>query len=129
MAPDGRRDLGVRGEQAVAQWYRSHGYVPLSVNWRCRLGEIDLVVEDMRRDIVVFCEVKTRSSSAFGTPFDAVNVTKQRRLRRLAATWLAEQRSMTPARWRGGRELRFDVAAVTKARDGGLEVEVLQGSF
>ncbi len=129
MASDGRGSLGVRGERAVARWYESHGYVPLSFNWRCRLGEIDLVVEDRRADIVVFCEVKTRSSFAFGTPFEAVNPTKQRRIRRLAATWLAEQRRVTPARWRRGRELRFDVAAVTRARDGGLEVEVLEGAF
>lgn len=129
MASDGRRDLGLRGEQAVALWYRSNGYVPVSVNWRCRLGEIDLVLQDTRADIVVFCEVKTRSSVAFGTPFDAVTVTKQRRLRRLAATWLAEQRRAAPARWRDSRELRFDVAAVTKARGGGLEVEVIQGAF
>lgn len=129
MSADSRRDLGIRGEQAVAEWYRSRGYVPLSLNWRCNLGEIDLVLEDPRNEKVVFCEVKTRTSYAFGTPLEAVTSTKQRRLRRLAASWLAERRRSSPAQWRGSRELRFDVAAVTKAKDRELVVEVLEGAF
>lgn len=84
---------------------------------------------DRRGELVVFCEVKTRRSFAFGTPFEAVTFTKQRRLRRLAATWLAEQRRASPSRWRGGRELRFDVAAVTQSENGELEIEVLEGAF
>lgn len=85
-------------------------------NWRCRAGEIDLIV---RRDrLVVFCEVKTRSSDTFGTPAEAVTVSKQVRVRRLAGRWLAEQ----PAA-RGGR-IRFDVAAVL-----GDRVEMLEAVF
>ena len=85
-------------------------------NWRSRQGEIDLIVR--QNGLLVFCEVKTRSSLAFGEPFEAVTRTKQLRLRRLAAEWLR----LTP---RPGRyELRFDVASVR-----GTTVEVLEAAF
>jgi putative endonuclease len=85
-------------------------------NWRCRAGEIDLIAR--RGRVVVFCEVKTRSSGAFGTPAEAVTVPKRARVRRLAGRWLAEQ----PA-GRGGH-IRFDVAAVL-----GDRVEILEAVF
>ncbi|MGD0321904.1 MAG: YraN family protein [Acidimicrobiales bacterium] len=128
MATDRRRALGARGEQAVAVWYRDAGYELLAANWRCSEGEIDLVLESPVGDLVVFCEVKSRTSSRFGTGFDAVTVAKQRRLRRLAARWLAERRSTAP-KWRGTREVRFDVAAVIPEQGGGMRVEVLEGAF
>lgn len=100
----------------AAAWYQDHGYTVVARNWRCRTGEIDLIA---RRDrVMVFCEVKTRSSAAFGTPAEAVTATKQARVRRLAARWLAEQ-----AGGHGGR-IRFDVAAVVGGR-----VEILEAVF
>ena len=72
MATDRRRALGVCGEQAVAGWYRDAGYELLAANWRCSEGEIDLVFESPAGELVVFCEVKSRTSSCFGTAFDAV---------------------------------------------------------
>lgn len=91
----------------------------LSRNWRTRQGEIDLVVR--REDLLVFCEVKTRSSVTFGEPFEAVTRAKQMRLRRLAAEWL---RSSYRSSRSGGYELRFDVASVR-----GSSVEVMEGAF
>jgi len=85
-------------------------------NWRCALGELDLVLE--RRGVVVFCEVKARSSDAFGVPAEAVGAAKQARLHRLAARWLAEQEPRGPAR------LRFDVVSVLAGR-----IEVIEGAF
>jgi len=128
VAIDGRRSLGVRGEQAVAAWYRAAGYHFVASNWRCSEGEIDLVLESAGGEVVVFCEVKSRTTSRFGTGFDAVTATKQHRLRRLAARWLAEQRSASRERLET-REVRFDVAAVTPERGGRLAVEVLEGAF
>lgn len=115
-----RRTLGAAGEDAVAAWYEQAGYVVLDRNWRCRAGELDLVVG--RHRTIVFCEVKTRRSDAFGTPAEAVTPRKQRRLRGLAVEWLAE---------RGVRgELRFDVASVRPAGGrGGFTVEVLEAAF
>ena len=64
--------------------------VLLDRNWRCDAGEIDLVLRDGR--VLVVCEVKTRSSSSFGSPLEGVTEVKAARLRRLAARWLAAHR-------------------------------------
>ena len=112
---DARRALGARGEELAARWYAERGYEVVARNWRCRHGEIDIVAA--RGPVLVVCEVKTRSSDAFGTPAAAVTPAKQRRLRRLALTWL-EVHSVR------GRQLRFDVAAVV-----GETVTVIEGAF
>lgn len=114
---DHRRRLGIAGEDAVAEWYEAAGYRVMDRNWRCRDGELDLVV--MRGDTLAFCEVKTRASTRFGTPVEAVTATKQRRLRMLAARWLADHDTRRLA-------VRFDVASVTRAGDGHLAIEVLE---
>ena len=110
-----RRALGALGEDMAADWYVARGYEVLARNWRCREGEIDLIVRQQRT--IVFCEVKTRSSTAFGLPAEAVTYEKRARLRHLAAKWLDES-PVRPLR------IRFDVAAVL---DGHLEV--LEGCF
>jgi putative endonuclease len=114
---DPRRSLGNAGEDAVAAWYEAAGYHVVDRNWRCRDGELDVVAA--KGDTLVFCEVKTRASTRFGAPVEAVTATKQRRLRKLAARWLAEHKTRR-------RTLRFDVASVTRATDGQLTVEVLE---
>ena len=111
-----QRALGVSGEDLAAAWYQAQGYEVLHRNWRCREGELDLIVRNGR--LYVFCEVKARSSAAFGAPVEAVTSDKQQRLRRLAARWLDSE---APAL---AREIRFDVAAVM---DG--NIEVLEGAF
>jgi putative endonuclease len=116
---DPRRGLGTCGEDAVAEWYEARGYTVASRNWRVREGELDLVVR--RGRTLVFCEVKTRRGDAYGTPFEAVTVAKQRRIRTLAVRWLAEHSV------RAG-ELRFDVAAV-RAGAAALEIEVIEAAF
>jgi putative endonuclease len=110
-----RRARGDAGEARAAAWYEAAGYEVLARNWRCRDGEIDLVVA--RRGCVVFCEVKSRASAAFGLPAEAVTPAKQARLRRLAARWLDEAA-------RRPREVRFDVAAIL-----GDDLEVIEAAF
>ena len=112
---DARRTLGAKGEDAVAAWYQAQGYEVVARNWRCRDGELDLVVRAGRT--YVFCEVKTRTSTAFGAPVEAVTREKQQRLRRLAARWLDD--SPRPA-----GEIRFDVASVLAGR-----IDVVEGAF
>jgi putative endonuclease len=81
-----RRALGAYGEAVAARHLVGAGMVLLDRNWRCPAGEIDLVLRD--GEVLVFCEVKTRSSTAFGSPLEGVGVAKAARLRRLAAMWM-----------------------------------------
>ncbi len=109
-------EYGQRGEERAAAWYRQRGYEIVCRNWRCAIGEIDLIAR--RGRLVVVCEVKARRSDAFGVPALAVGAAKQQRLRRLAAAWLASNRT--------GRivDVRFDVVAVT-----GERVDVYEHAF
>ena len=112
-----RQRLGAAGEDRAAAWYRSQGYEVVARNWRCRDGELDLICARGRQ--LVVCEVKTRSSLAFGHPAEAVTRTKQLRIRGLASRWLAEGLApFSPA------EVRFDVAAVLPG-----EISVIQAAF
>ena len=111
-----RRALGISGEDLAAAWYEARGYAVLARNWRCREGELDLVLR-RGRDLV-FCEVKTRTTDAFGIPAEAVTRAKQARIRRLAARWLEDGTSTAP------QSIRFDVAAVL-----GGELTILEGAF
>jgi putative endonuclease len=99
----------------VAAWYQAEGYEVLDRNWRCRTGELDIVAR--KGSTVVICEVKSRSSTAFGIPAEAVTRSKQARLRQLAALWLGQ----SPVR---AAEIRFDVASVLNGR-----IEVLEAAF
>lgn len=94
----------------------------LARNWRCPAGELDLVVLDERTGVLVCCEVKTRTTAAFGSPFEAVTPQRFRRLRRLAGRYLAEVRPLG-GRYRG---VRLDVAAVRPGPDGAPVVEVVE---
>jgi putative endonuclease len=100
----------------AAQWYVDAGYRLLARNWRCRDGELDLIVTG--HGSTVFSEVKTRSSARFGLPAEAVSPTKQQRIRGLAARFLREH----PGTGRG--RLRFDVVSIL---DG--TVTVIEGAF
>jgi putative endonuclease len=112
---DHRRALGAAGEARAAAWYEARGYLVLARNWRCRDGELDLVVA--RGRAVVFVEVKARRSDRFGTPAEAVTPAKQVRLRALALRWL-EATGARPS------SLRFDVVAIL-----GDRLEVIEAAF
>jgi putative endonuclease len=112
---DARRKLGIDGEAAAAAWYEANGYEVVERNWRCRDGELDLIVRHGHN--FVFCEVKTRTSDRFGAPVEAITYDKRNRLRHLAARYL-DDAPVRPV------SIRFDVASVM-----GGEVEVLEGAF
>jgi putative endonuclease len=116
---DDRPALGRRGEDAAAEFYERSGFSVLERNYRCAAGELDVVASD--GTVLVFCEVKTRRSAHWGEPSEAVGFKKQRRIRRLAATWLAEK---------GGCRLRirFDVVSIL-ASDGSLTIEHIPDAF
>jgi len=98
------KTLGRRGEDAAARFLRKLGYVIVARGHRDNIGEIDLVAVDKRT--VVFIEVKTRTTHDAGHPADAVDDAKQRRLTRLALSYLKRHDLLECA-------ARFDVVAVT----------------
>ncbi len=116
---DTRSRLGRSGEDLAAGQYLRDGYRIVARNFRCGQGEIDIIAA--LDHTLVFCEVKTRSTDFFGDPIEAVNRTKQARLRRLAAVWL----SQNPA---AGMALRFDVVSVVADRQG-TRVSRLEDAF
>jgi len=115
---EGKR-TGAAGEQAAAERYVAGGYRVLARNWRCPLGELDLILA--RGSTVVICEVKARRSDALGGPHEAVTHTKRRKLRVLAEAYLLSA-GLDPA------EIRFDVASVAVGR-GGPDVHVFEHAF
>ena len=113
-------EVGRRGEDCAADYLVSSGYTVLERNWRCSQGEIDLIVA--RGADIAFVEVKTRSGTGYGHPFEAITVAKLARLRRLAGAW-CEQSGLR------ARQIRIDVIAVI-VRPGRLpELEHLEGVF
>ncbi|MGH3365147.1 MAG: YraN family protein [Nocardioidaceae bacterium] len=113
-----RSALGAYGEALAARHLTEQGMVVLDRNWRCDLGEVDLVLRDGR--VLVVCEVKTRSSLAYGTPIEAVTEQKAARLRRLAARWLADH-EVHPD------EVRIDIVGVLVPPSGPVEVDHVRG--
>ena len=107
-----RSSLGARGEEAAAEYLSSRGYTIVAQNYRCPVGEIDLIA---RKDgCLIVCEVKTRRSSSVGEPLEAVGHRKQDRLRRLGEYyWQFETDRTLP--------LRFDVLALC-VKGGGFDI-------
>ncbi len=126
MSTDRRRDRGALGEQIAAQHLEQRGYRIVARNARTRYGELDLVAADDRA--LVFCEVKTRVAGGVTGPvgpLEAIGPQKQRRLRALAADWLAT----TDDRPRRD-DLRFDAIGVTLTSGGELlALEHLEAAF
>ena len=113
-----RNDLTGRwGEETAAAYLRRRHYTIVAANYRCRLGEIDLIAEDGR--YLAFVEVKLRKSGAFAPARAFVDRRKQEKLRITAECWLAEH----PA---GGLQPRFDVAEVYAPRGLGTERPQIQ---
>jgi len=110
--------LGAYGERVAARRLVDAGMFVVDRNWRCDLGEIDLVLRD--EGVLVFCEVKTRTSAAYGHPLEAVTPAKAERLRRLAERWIQEH----DARPDG---VRIALVRVLVAGRGQAEVEHLPG--
>ncbi len=111
-----RRVLGLRGEARAERFLRKKGFKILERNFRCPLGEIDIVAMDGKT--LVFVEVKTRSTNRFGTPAEAVDARKRARLRRLALYYIKGHYRTEPP-------IRFDIIGISPEG----EVEHLKGAF
>lgn len=118
-----REAVGAYGERVAVRHLEAAGYDVLARNWRCRIpvsGELDVVA---RRDgVVVFVEVKTRRSAAFGPPALAVTPLKAARIRALAQQWLARSGLVDAPQ-------RYDVVSVLRPPSGPAVVEHVEGAF
>ena len=117
--PDRRlapKDLGEYGERLAESELLKRGYRIIERNYRCKLGEIDIVCKDA--DEIVIVEVKTRSSRTHGNPQDSITRSKARKLIALGASYLAE-RKIPDAQW------RIDVVAIMIEPEGRPRIEVI----
>lgn len=113
--------VGGYGERVAERFLVAAGLVVLDRNWRCRLGELDIVARD--GPVLVACEVKTRSTPEIEHPLAAVGAVKAGRLRRLAERWIVEHPHLAAT----GCEVRIDLVAVVPARRGAALVEHVKG--
>ena len=111
-----RKALGDFGERVAVRFLTDRGFTVVDRNWRCSDGELDIVAIDGAE--LVVCEVKTRTSLRFGTPFEAVTDDKAHRLRRLGWRWAREHHDVA-----SGRRVRVDVVSVMAGARGAAEVE------
>jgi len=96
--------LGREGEKIAEQYLKKKGYKLVARNYRCSVGEIDLIVLDRR--VIVFVEVKTRTGNGFGTPLEAVEFKKQRKMIQAAQYFLSAKKL-------NERDARFDVVGIS----------------
>jgi len=114
-----RLSLGKKGEDLAIAQLKALKYKILERNYKCPLGEIDIIARE--KDMLVFVEVKTRTTRDFGGPAAAVNERKQRQLSKVALTYL-NQKKLT------GLPARFDVVAIELIPPS-ARVEVIRNAF
>jgi putative endonuclease len=111
---------GAVGEELAVNYLRERGFVILERNFRCKGGEVDIVARE--GGTLVFVEVKTRRSSAYGVPQLAVTAFKQRQIARAAQFWLARNHKV-------GSAARFDVLAIQLPAVGAAIIEHIPNAF
>ena len=116
-------ELGLRGESLAAEHLESEGYAIVARNFRCRMGEIDLIAR--RRDELVFTEVKLRKNAFYGEAREFVTAAKQRKLRMTAEYYLAARP------WAQELRARFDVIEVyaPQGAEGDCSICHLENAF
>ena len=117
---DRRRALGAEGEKIALQFLEKEGMKLLAKNYRCRLGELDLVFQEGSQ--IVFVEVRTKASLEYGTGFDSITYQKRTKLKSIAQQFLAYH-NLSEA------DIRFDVVAIFKYASGLHKLEHLRGAF
>ncbi len=114
-----KKELGKKGEELALRFLKQNGYRIIQTNYTCKLGEMDIIAQE--KDVLVFIEVKTRTSMAFGPPQLAVTATKQHQLSKVASNFLKEKRIEDA-------KARFDVVAILLA-PGIEEIELIRNAF
>lgn len=115
-----RLSLGERGETAACGFLKGRGYEILKKNYKCKLGEIDVIAR--RRGRLAFVEIKTRTNARFGAPQEAVDLRKQTKIFKVAQWYLKEKKmEKTP--------IAFDVVAVLWGEKQAPEMHLIADAF
>jgi putative endonuclease len=114
------KTLGARGEEIAVAYLKGQQFTIVERNFRCKAGEVDIVARDGKT--VVFVEVKTRRTEAYGPPQLAVTPFKQRQISKAALTWLAKKRQE-------GASARFDVVAIMLREHEVPAIEHIRNAF
>ena len=118
---DDRKSLGIRGEGIAANYLeKMQGYKILRRNYRCTLGEMDIIAKD--HDVLSFVEVKTRKSTDFGLPEESVTLSKQEQIRKIAQGFLTKNNL-------NETECRFDVVSLTFDKGKGYSIHHIKNAF
>ncbi len=115
-----RISLGKLGENLAAKYLKKHGTKVIKLNYRQKSGEIDIIARDKKT--LVFVEVKTRKSTRFGQPFEAVTPKKQAQISRVALDYITRNKLSDQA-------VRFDVISILITENGKPQIEHLQNCF
>ncbi len=114
-----KKELGRKGEEVAVRFLKEKGYRIIQRNYTCRLGEMDVIAKE--KDTLAFIEVKTRTTTTFGPPQLAVDLSKQNQLSKVALHFLKEKRL-------GDVRARFDVVAILLGPKG-EEIELIRDAF
>ena len=119
-----KKELGAKGEEIAVRYLKKRGYRIVERNYRVKLGEIDIIAE--QGDDLVFIEVKTRSDTSFGSPFESITKQKQKQLSKVALEYISKKKCYQ-------RPARFDVVGI-QFRKGSKNfrdaaIELLQNAF
>ncbi|MEI9479495.1 MAG: YraN family protein [Deltaproteobacteria bacterium] len=114
-----KKELGKKGEEMALRFLKKNGYRIFARNYVCKMGEVDIIAKE--KDTLVFIEVKTRTSTAFGPPQLAVNSAKQMQLSKVALYFLKEKCLEDVI-------ARFDVVAILLGPRG-AEIELIRDAF
>ncbi len=115
-----RKETGILGEKLAKDFLKKRGYRVIELNYRCRWGEIDIVSH--RKDCLIFIEVRTKTSRAFGTPEESITAAKRARMRRTAEHYY-QSHDKLPESW------RIDLVAVELDKQGKpRRIEVIENA-
>src|SRR3989338_2012488 len=114
-----RQLTGKMGEDIAVDFLQKSGYKIVERNFRCKLGEIDIIALD--KNILIFIEVRTKKTSSFCTPQETVNFSKQKKIQRLSLYYLMKKQIKN-------KDCRFDVVAIdlSKGKNG---IELFKNAF
>ena len=115
-----RLQKGKTGEDLAVSFLKEQGYTIVERNYKTLLGEIDIIAKE--KGVICFVEVKTRSSHAMGTGFDAISSRKQRKMSQAALSFLKHKRLLD-------REARFDAISILSDKEAGIQIDIIKDAF